>query len=91
MINYLEQTKDYYEINKYVGTRSVLTRFRVRNFKFVLRNAALVQSPVREDFLVSVWDWCQPSIVRNSDNPGPADHMSLVKWLDNLSPLSANK
>ena len=43
------------------------TQFKANSFELVLLVAGLVQSPVREVLLVSVWDRWQPSIVGNVD------------------------
>ena len=42
--------------------RSMVTRFNASCFELQLR---LARYPVREEFSVSVWDWCQTSIMRN--------------------------
>ena len=41
------------------------TGLRRTAFKLIQHVAALVRSPVVRDFSTSVWDGCQPSIVRN--------------------------
>ena len=41
------------------------TRFTKWCFKFMLWDVALVRSSMEGEFSGSVWDRCQPSIVRN--------------------------
>ena len=43
----------------------VITQFNTQCFEIVLRDTTLVQSPVGEEFSVSLWNQCQPNIVRN--------------------------
>ena len=71
----------------------------------VLRDAALVRSPVGEESSTSVWGRCKSSIVMNlviycivAVNPiqktnscQRADHTSPINWLDDLSPLSMDE
>ena len=38
---------------------------KARCFELLLRDAAQVRSPVGDEFSASVWDRCQPCIVRN--------------------------
>ena len=47
---------------------SIVARSKAHCFELVLRDAALVRFPLREEFSASVWDRCQFSIERNFDS-----------------------
>ena len=46
----------------------ITTRSKVNYFELVLRDVTLVQSPVEQELLASVWDHCYPSIMKNFDS-----------------------
>ena len=48
--------------------KHVVTKFNVYYFVFVLWGVVLVCFPMGEEFSASVWDQCQPSIMKNSVN-----------------------
>ena len=55
------------------------TWFKACFFEFLKWDAALVWAPVKEGFLVSMWDLCQTNAVRNLDSSWFVEVISVYK------------